>query len=75
MTTTPPKKGRPRKGRAKFRQINVYLPPHMLAALDRQIEREMHQTGSFLSRAEVIRSLIAAYLQAPDTKPPRRTQP
>ena len=75
MSTPPSKTGRPRKGREKFRQINVYLPPQMLADLDRQIAREMHRTGYLRSRAAVIRSLIAAYLQAPDTAQPRRTPP
>ena len=72
MSTTPPKKGRPRKGREKFRRINVYLPPQMLSDSDRQIDREMQRTGSLISRADVIRSLIAAYLQAPDTELSRR---
>jgi hypothetical protein len=75
MSTTSPKKGRPRKGSEKFRQINVYLPPQMLSDLDRQIDREMQRTGYLISRADVIRSLIAAYLQAPDTEQPRRKQP
>ena len=75
MSTTPPKKGRPSKGGEKFRQINLYLPPQMLSDLDRQIDREIQRTGYLISRADVIRSLIAAYLQAPDTEPPRRKQP
>ena len=74
-TTTPPRKtGRPNKGASKFRQVNIYLPPDMVEGLDRRIDREIQHTGHHVTRADVIRSLIAAYLNEPRPSVPPATR-
>jgi hypothetical protein len=63
METPPPKrKGRPSKGMSQFQQVNIYMPPAMVAALDRRVDQEILRTGRKLSRADIIREAVVAYL-------------
>lgn len=70
MDTTPTKrKGRPPKGTSQFQQVNVYMPPAMVAALDRRVDREILRTGRHVSRADLIREAVAHYLHAQEPTP------
>ena len=63
MDTTPPKrKGRPPKGMSQFQQVNIYMPPAMVQQLDRRVDQEILRTGRKLSRADLIREAVVAYL-------------
>jgi hypothetical protein len=62
--TTPPKrKGRPPKGMNQFQQVNIYMPPAMITALDRRVDQEILRTGRNVSRADLIREAVAKYLE------------
>ena len=63
--STPPttRKGRPPKGASQFQQVNLYMPPELVAALDRRVDQEILRTGRKLSRADLIREAVVLYLQ------------
>jgi hypothetical protein len=46
MNTTPTRrKDRPPKGDSQFQQVNIYMPPAMVAELDRRVDQEILRTG------------------------------
>ena len=73
--TAPParRRGRPGKGiRAAFRQVSVFLPPDLLAQLDRLVEQEERRTHRAVTRPDILRAALAEYLQqrlAPEDAP------
>jgi hypothetical protein len=72
-TKTPPrKKGRPNKGISNYKQLNVYVSAELLERLDRHIEQEMQRTGLLITRADVIRQLIAQELERLEQRGRRR---
>ena len=57
-------RGRPRKGEsAKYRQVVLYLLPETIAELDRLVDLQIHQTGHYVTRTDVIREAIHGLLQ------------
>jgi hypothetical protein len=63
---TPPakRKGRPPKGMSQFLPVHVYMPPALVAELDRRVDREITRTGRNVSRADLIREAVRQYLHA-----------
>jgi hypothetical protein len=58
----PKRKGRPPKGISQFQQVNVYMPPSMVAELDRRVDKEINRTGRNVSRSDLIREAVVHYL-------------
>jgi metal-responsive CopG/Arc/MetJ family transcriptional regulator len=72
-TPTPPpkRKGRPSKGVDRFKPVHVYLPPELLARLDRLVDRDVQRTGHHVTRVDLMRQAIVEYLARRET-PQRR---
>ena len=58
------RRGRPSKGIGEhYRQVSVYLPPDMLEALDREVNRRFLRSGHAISRTDIIRQAIIEHLE------------
>lgn len=66
-------RGRPSKGIGEhYRQVSVYLPPDMLEALDREVDRRFLRSGHAISRTDIIRQAIIEHLEKVEAPPRRR---
>jgi hypothetical protein len=64
-------RGRPDGGiRSGYIRIETYVPPDIVAGLDRLAERMAQQTGKSTARSHIVRVVLRAYLreQLPDVE-------
>jgi metal-responsive CopG/Arc/MetJ family transcriptional regulator len=67
------RRGRPSKGIGEhYRQVSVYLPPEMLEALDREVDRRFLRSGHAVSRTDIIRQAIIEHLEKVEAPTKRR---
>jgi hypothetical protein len=58
------KSGRPRQGiRAEYVRTEVYLPTAVRDALDRLADRQSQRSGQTVTRTDVVRQALEAYIR------------
>lgn len=73
MTKETRPRGRPNKGIGeRFKQVSIYLPPDVLDALDRLVDRRLQRSGYAISRTDVIRQAILEHLEKAKALPTSR---
>lgn len=61
-------RGRPSKGIDRtFKPVHVYLPPEVVARLDRLVDLDIQRTGHAITRVDLMRQAIMEYLARRET--------